>query len=76
MSRRSGWSGCAWLRDVFGLSISEGALVNIMARAKPRLEAEGERIAQAVRGARVVHSDETSARVAGRNWWEWVFVTG
>ncbi|MEJ0046781.1 MAG: IS66 family transposase [Rhodospirillales bacterium] len=64
------------MRDVFGLSISEGALVNIMARAKPRLEAEGERIAQAVRGARVVHSDETSARVAGRNWWEWVFVTG
>jgi len=28
-----------------------------------------------VREARVVCSDETSVRVAGRTWWEWVFVT-
>lgn len=64
------------MAEMFGLSISEGALVNILARAKPRLEACGEAIAHQVRTAKVVCSDETSVRVCGRNWWEWVFVTG
>ena len=32
-------------------------------------------IQTAVTAAPVVCCDETSARVCGRNWWEWVFVT-
>ncbi len=64
------------MAEIFGLSISEGALINILARAKPKLEACGEAIANQVRAAAVVCSDETSVRVCGRNWWEWVFVTG
>lgn len=63
------------MAEIFGLSISEGALINILARAKPKLEACGEAIANQVRAAAVVCSDETSVRVCGRNWWEWVFVT-
>ncbi len=63
------------MAEIFGLSISEGALINILARAKPRLGACGEAIANQVRSARVVCSDETSVRVCGRNWWEWVFVS-
>jgi transposase len=63
------------LAEIFGLSISEGALINILARAKPKLEACGEAIANQVRAAKIVCSDETSVRVCGRNWWEWVFVT-
>ena len=63
------------MAEIFGLSISEGALINILARAKPKLEACGEAIANQVRAAAVVCSDETSVRVNGRTWWEWVFVT-
>jgi transposase len=63
------------MAEIFGLSISQGALINILARAKPKLEACGEAIANQVRAAAVVCSDETSVRVRGRNWWEWVFVT-
>jgi transposase len=63
------------MAEIFGLSISEGALINILRRAKPKLEVCGEAIANQVRAADVVCSDETSVRVCGRNWWEWVFVT-
>jgi transposase len=61
--------------EVFGLSISEGALCKILARAQTPLGDAATRITAEVRTARVVCSDETSARVAGRTWWEWVFVT-
>ena len=64
----------AVLGEIFGLSISEGALSNILARAQPPMEAEAARIARDVRASRVVCSDETGARVAGQTWWEWVFV--
>lgn len=62
--------------EVFGLSISEGALCNILARARTPLAEIAAGIAASVRTARVVCSDETSVRVAGQTWWEWVFVTG
>ncbi len=62
--------------EVFGLSISEGALCNILARARVPLADIATGIAASVRTAPVVCSDETSVRVAGRTWWEWVFVTG
>jgi hypothetical protein len=60
--------------EVFGLSISEGALCNILARAREPLGAAAATITAQVREARVVCSDETSVQVAGRTWWEWVFV--
>lgn len=65
----------AVMSEVFGLSISEGALSNMLARAQAPLDAAAAAVAAEVQQARVVCSDETSARVAGRTWWEWVFVT-
>ena len=65
----------ALLGEVFGLSISEGALCNILARARTPLGAAAAAITAQVRAARVVCSDETSVRVANRTWWEWVFAT-
>ena len=65
----------ALMGEVFGLSISEGALCNILARAQAPLGAAATAITATVREARVVCSDETSVRVAGNTWWEWVFVT-
>ena len=61
--------------EVFGLSISEGAISNILARAQIPLVAAATAIAAHVTASAVVASDETSVRVAGKTWWEWVFVT-
>jgi transposase len=63
------------LQVLFSLLISVGALVNLVQRAAKRLEPAAEAIREEIRGSRVVQSDETGARVAGRNQWQWVFVT-
>ena len=63
------------MAEVFGLSISEGAIANILARAETPLAAAAEAIAAAVRTSPVVGSDETSARVCGKTWWQWVLLS-
>ncbi len=60
---------------VFGLRISEGALVEAVGRLEQALIPAAAVIAGEVRAAPVIGSDETSARVDGRNWWQWVFQT-
>jgi transposase len=63
------------MNELFSLSISEGAISNILARARgPLLEATVA-IEKVVLASPVVCSDETSVRVKGKTWWEWVFVT-
>jgi transposase len=61
------------LDEVFGLEISEGAIANLLSRVKGQLDSEVEVIVQTLRSSRLVCSDETSARVNGKNQWEWVF---
>ena len=56
--------------EVFGLSISEGAISNILARAQAPLSVVAATIAAQVTASPVVASDETSVRVAGKTWWE------
>ena len=63
------------MREVFGVTLSEGALVNMLARARMPLAAAAKTIAERVRASPVVASDETSARVEGRNWWQWVMLS-
>jgi transposase len=62
-------------RDLFDLRISEGgidlALQRLAERARPTYEAIGAE----VRAGPVIGSDETSARVAGKTAWQWVFQT-
>jgi len=58
--------------EVFGITLSEGAIANMLARAEAPMIVAAERIAEEVRSARVVASDETSARVRGKTWWQWV----
>ncbi len=57
--------------ELFGLSISEGALDAAFRRAMPRFDAEVSAILARLRRARVVCSDETSVRVDGRTCWNW-----
>jgi len=60
--------------EIFSLSISEGAISNMLARAREPLLAAAATIRETVLVSPVVCSDETSARVSGKNWWEWVFI--
>lgn len=61
------------LCEVFGLELSQGAIANLLSRVKGQLQAEVDGILAAIRRSRLVGSDETSARVNGKNQWEWVF---
>jgi transposase len=63
------------LNEVFGMTISEGALVNLLRRAAEPLSAQADQYAEAVRQSQVVCSDETSARVCGQSWWQWVVLS-
>ena len=59
--------------DAFGLSVSEGALMNMFIRSHPRFEIEAEKAKAIVRAAKVVASDETGVRIEGTNSYPWVF---
>ena len=63
------------MEEVFGVTISEGAIANILARAEAPMIVMAEKIAEEVRQAKVVASDETSARVKGKTWWQWVLLS-
>src|ERR1700687_512040 len=63
------------LDEVLAIRISEGAIANMLARAGTPLAAAAETIAAEVRSSKVVASDETSARVEGKNWWQWVLLS-
>jgi len=63
------------LDEVFGVRLSEGAIANMLARAGTPLTAAAETTAAEIRGSKVVASDETSARVEGKTWWQWVLVS-
>ena len=59
--------------DAFGLSVSEGALMNMFIRSHSRFEIEAEKAKAIVRAAKVVASDETGVRIEGTNSYHWVF---
>jgi transposase len=63
------------LGDVLGIPLSEGGAVAMLERAGIAAQPEAEAIGERVRHSPVIGSDETSARVNGRNWWEWVFLS-
>ncbi len=49
--------------DAFGLIVSEGALMNMFIRSRPRFEIETDKAKAILRKAKVVASDETGVRV-------------
>jgi transposase len=62
------------MAELFSLSISEGAISNILARTHAPLLRAAATIEDVVLASPVVCSDETSVRVKGKTCWEWVFV--
>lgn len=61
------------LFDLFGLEISEGALVNILSASRPAFLDQTARIKQDLFEGQAIASDETGLRVGKQNWWLWVF---
>jgi transposase len=61
---------------LLGLKISEGAIANMLARIAKPFGIEVDKIAAVVRNSPVIASDETSARVCGKTWWQWLFACG
>ena len=60
-------------RDAFGLSVSEGALMNMFIRSHARFKLEADKAKAILRSARIVASDETGVRIEGTNSYHWVF---
>ena len=58
------------MKELFSLSISEGAICNILARARQPLLDATAAIEKVVLASPVVCSDETSVRVKGKTWWD------
>lgn len=64
------------LKDLFGLEISQGALVNILDAAKGVFADQTARLKVDLMGGAVIASDETGLRVGKQNTWLWVFHHG
>ena len=64
---------CCVLRDLFGLDISEGALVNILDASRAPFATQTSLIKARLLAGTVLASDETGMRVGRSNWWLWVF---
>src|SRR5918911_2375902 len=59
--------------ELFGLTISQGGLMNMLRRAQGCFHAEREAAVSALRRAAVVASDETGVRIEGATAYHWVF---
>ncbi len=63
----------AALADLFGLSISQGGLMNLLRRAQGRFQAQHDDAVAALRRAEIVASDETGVRIEGASAYHWIF---
>jgi transposase len=61
------------LADLFGLTLSQGGLMNLLRRAQGQFQAGRDDAIAALRRAEVVASDETGVRIEGANAYHWVF---
>lgn len=59
--------------DLFGLTVSQGGLMNMLRRAQGAFAVARNRAVAALRQARVIASDETGVRIEGSNAYHWVF---
>lgn len=63
------------LRELFGLTISEGAIAGAFQRMGADLDAACKAIQDKLLTARIIASDETTTRVNGATHWQWVFLS-
>lgn len=58
-----------YFRDICGISLSQGSILNFNKQASDRLEETDEQIKSKLAAEPVVHADETGVHVAGKNAW-------
>lgn len=63
------------LNKLFGLSLTEGAIAQMLQKASHYLGTKYDRILTAIRLAKVKHCDETGWRIEGINHWVWGLFT-
>jgi transposase len=63
----------ATMRDLHGVTLSQGGIDQIMRRAGQAAAQAAAALPAKIQQSAVVYSDETGCRVDGHNWWEWVF---
>lgn len=61
------------LQNMHGVAISQGGIDQIMQRAGREASKHVGTIQADIQHSAVVYCDETGSRVAGQNWWQWVF---
>jgi transposase len=57
------------MEDLFGVQLSPGTLARMEQECAQRLQPIGEQLCQALRGAEVVHFDETGLSINGKLSW-------
>lgn len=62
-----------YFKDIYGLSISQGLIDKVIKSSNPLLLEKVEYIKKEIQKSDLVCSDETSARVKGKTYWQWVF---
>jgi hypothetical protein len=71
---KSSWGSIVFtLLHYFNVKVSEGALINMMHRAREWLGPYYDRILEEIRKSPVKHADETQWRIDGLNYWLWGF---
>ena len=61
------------MSELLGVTISEGALVNILEGSRAAFARQREAIRARLLAGTILEADETSMRVGKRTWWGWVF---
>jgi len=61
--------------ELFGLTISEGAIANIFRRTGDAMAAAAKAITDKLLTAKVIASDKTTTRTNGVTRWQWVFIS-
>ena len=67
---------CDLLHDLFGLDISEGALVDILKGSAPAFAKQTSLIKARLLSGTALACDETGLRVGKANFWQWIFHHG
>lgn len=65
---------CDFLSTTYGVSISEGGIIVVLKQLVKAFGPYYSLLENAVKLARVKHTDSTSWRVSGRNYFAWVFI--
>ncbi|MDQ1265966.1 MAG: transposase [Bacteroidota bacterium] len=61
------------MKQLFNIDISQGSIDNILSRMALKAEPVYQKIKENISKSEQVGSDETSVKVNGKKWWEWVW---